>query len=256
MQEFKKEKHMDYSDDGIGLNNTQKQLIGTIPIYDKNKIDQNLEVTFDNFDDTWKFVYLKRLRIEATVIIEIIADNIDTNGKPILKSWRLLFIHAWDDNQLQSIEIKTEKKSYLIVAKNHVATIINLPLNMFKTLNSLNEEQQGKMKDQLSDFDNLINILDIGDFKIRLNNQRGSITFTESSIGALKDYCIGFLEDINVDVRSVLNKEPEILNNKDEFALKPPQNKQSFESYGKVLFITASLVFVFFVISILIGRHL
>ena len=249
---------MDNSD-AVKEANGQSFLKESLPIYVKNKNDQNLKVAFDSFDETWEFKYSKVQKITGygfLIGIEIDSDNIDENGRPKYKNWKLWIGQRDDDLELQSVEIKTEKKNYLIKAKNGIAKIINVPQEMYEILNSLNDQQLNQMKEKSSEIDSIINILDIGIFKMRLNFGRLSQTLPESSKEEIKQYCAEFLKDINVDVRSVLNNDQdqkinvETVNAVEEKLSKEldgfSDNKpMSFYKKSKVKFYLVALVLIF-----------
>ena len=82
---------MDNSD-AVKEANGQSFLKESLPIYVKNKNDQNLKVAFDSFDETWEFKYSKVQKITGygfLIGIEIDSDNIDENGRPKYKNWKL-----------------------------------------------------------------------------------------------------------------------------------------------------------------------
>jgi hypothetical protein len=193
--------------------------------------------------------------IRIMMVIENSSDNIDENGKPKLANWRLCIFQTDKDEELQSVEIKTEQKSYLIIAEKGIAKIINLPQDLYSNLISLNEEQLHQMKEIIPHADSIINILDIGSFKMRLNFRRGSLTLPENSIKEIKDYCAGFLKDINVDVRSVLINDTEQKSNvevengrNEKFPIENndvSQKSMSFYRKSKIKFYLGALVFIF-----------
>ena len=163
--------------------------------------------------------------------------------------------------KLKSIEIKTEIKDYTIKSNNNgIIGMMNFGQKQLELLESLSAEQLDGLKEKAGEaFNNTVNILNIGDIKMRINTNRASHTLSDESVAKIINYCKNFIDDINVDVRVALTKKPEVLNgntfkaDEDEYSSNKPNNTEGVKAYGGVLILIASIVILYFITSIL-GR--
>jgi len=208
----------------------QKKKMDEKAILEKRNVERShfneiLQVKYDQFDDTWKFKYLKKLEIrdfsagfsKGTLhfSISMPSEGINENGKPNIANC-VLCCHWSESNapgevKLKTIEIKTEIKHYVIKTYNNFSiNMMPFDRKQFELLESSSAEQLDGLEEKAGEaVNNKVDILSIGDIKIRINTTWGSHTLSDESVTKVKNYWKKFIDDTNLDVRvaPIIEKE-------------------------------------------------